>query len=260
MRGQDRPNESARVDSTDSHGAAAGDNKKVDPDASAPLCEKTADDELAQKLVEYQAALVTGREIASTKTGAELDDCGTDAVFQQAQLCLRLLEHVRQTSFRDALGVDGCSVSSIEDSYALLADSIWHNGAGTEASNQPTNADGPPPKDRLRIGRFEIVRELGSGAHGIVLLARDPVLAAQRCTEGASARSLTDRRRAAAICAMRRRQPGFGIPTSWPFTKSASSVRSAISPRPSVMDRHLVSGLPNSPDRCNHDRRPNGYP
>ncbi len=75
----------------------------------------------------------------------------------EAEECLRLIERVRR--------VQGCSRSSADPAF------------------RPVESIGP---DRCRIGRFEIIVELGRGAHGIVFLAWDPAGATAGCTEDAA--------------------------------------------------------------------------
>ena len=75
----------------------------------------------------------------------------------EAEECLRLIERVRRAQ--------GCSRSSADPAF------------------RPVESIGP---DRCRIGRFEIIVELGRGAHGIVFLAWDPAGATAGCTEDAA--------------------------------------------------------------------------
>jgi eukaryotic-like serine/threonine-protein kinase len=120
---------------------------------NGPRVGSPADNEtVADLLIAYDEALRTGRDLPDeTAKEAELEPKARERL-ETAKDCLRLIERVRQ--FRR----NGTKPLSI-----AIASMLKHN---------TYTATG----DLHRIGRFEIMRELGRGSHGIVFLARDPAL------------------------------------------------------------------------------------
>jgi WD40 repeat protein len=112
-----------------------------------------ADDEvIADLVIAFDEALRAGSALPDETTKFAKLDPDVRARLKSAKDCLTLIERVRR--FRQP------------ETQELLPNT---------ATNFPANAytaDGTIH----RIGRFEIIRELGRGSHGIVLLARDPGL------------------------------------------------------------------------------------
>ncbi len=119
----------------------------------------TADDRIAELLAAYDEALANGREPATLVRGDEFAP-DTAAEIHSLQLKLRTLHRVRKTS----------SASSISprprETPATGSEVEPTPFEGMERSDDGT-LPGTLPK---RLGRFEIVRELGSGGSGVVLL------------------------------------------------------------------------------------------
>jgi WD40 repeat protein/tRNA A-37 threonylcarbamoyl transferase component Bud32 len=95
-----------------------------------------------QFLVDYHESLCQSTDSDTTVPAAE-----NNARFESAQLCLRWLEEDRRL-----------------------------REAGGTAHSYPAVSLTPPFGAPTQLGRFQIVRELGSGSHGIVYLAFDALL------------------------------------------------------------------------------------
>ncbi len=105
------------------------------------------DDRFAELLEQFDDGLRNGHELPSSPGGLVEPDGDLRQKVADAAECLRLIERVRRR---------------------------WQDSATNIA---PVSADyfGPAAQgERLRIGRFEILKELGRGGHGIVFLAWDP--------------------------------------------------------------------------------------
>ena len=85
----------------------------------------------------------------------------------RAAACLRLLEQVRLAALAPEDETDWLKVSTVSD---VATD------RRSDAVDESVIAGGSSPLAGLSVGRFQVIRELGSGGHGIVVLARDPVL------------------------------------------------------------------------------------
>jgi eukaryotic-like serine/threonine-protein kinase len=118
-------------------GAAAGDNEDV----------------VAELVIAYDEALRTGNALPDDTATVETLDPKVRERLSSAKDCLRLIERVRQLRRQEAQEPLSGAAASFRQESAYTAGGTIH-----------------------RIGRFEIVRELGRGSHGIVFLARDPAL------------------------------------------------------------------------------------
>lgn len=114
-------------------------------------------EENADWMVRLHEAIIDGKpaELAPE----ELPD---DPLFvEQIRHCLTTLENLRWS----AVETKGEHTSATESLGLAAAHSIDHQAVIQDLAGQS-----------LRIGRFDLVREIGRGGHGIVYLARDPVL------------------------------------------------------------------------------------
>jgi serine/threonine protein kinase len=116
-----------------------------------------AADPFSEMLAAYDEALAGGG-LNTPEPGATLPP-DVRARMQEACACLRLLERAwpraRPAAAPAAPWGQVCNLSENQDKLQTCPH-------GTDVT--------------VRFGRFELVRELGRGGHGIVLLARDPVL------------------------------------------------------------------------------------
>lgn len=112
-----------------------------------------ADDEvIADLVIAYDEALHTGNTLPDETTNeAELDPQVRERL-ETAKECLSLIERVRQLRQKET--------------------EILPGGVAAFFAGNAYSVTG----DLRRIGRFEIIRELGRGSHGVVFLARDPAL------------------------------------------------------------------------------------
>lgn len=105
------------------------------------------DDRFAELLEQRHNRLRSGQESSDDEVEPRVE---VKRQLEEAEDCLRLIERVRRAQ-------------------------IVQRNAAVDPGSPPIGSTGP---ERCRIGRFEIIVELGRGAHGIVFLAWDP--AAQR--------------------------------------------------------------------------------
>lgn len=127
--------------------------------------EREAAERLTTLLADYQACLVAGDISLDEDVGAAGDETIAERL-DRAKACFRLLEEMRSAAIADSRETESGPESPIDPSVPRVTDGP--NGACPPVAPEPPGAP--------RIGRFEIIRELGSGGHAVVMLAHDPVL------------------------------------------------------------------------------------
>jgi WD40 repeat protein/serine/threonine protein kinase len=126
------------------------DSLKVD---ALPVGNEPLSQAIWSRIVEYDEALAAGRslDLHDDDSVRQLSPAGQEQVFEVLD-CLDFLGRVRSQK-RDGKG-------------------------GTEVgrSQGATEGESDPAPPRLTIGRFEVLHEIGSGGHGVVFCANDPIL------------------------------------------------------------------------------------
>ena len=130
-------------------------------------CGASKSEQFADLLIAYQAALVAGVDPPPAAFEAGAADGEMAVMLPRAAACLRLLEQVRLAALAPVGGTDRHEPATLRGATT---------GQHIELAEEWGRADGSSPLAGLSIGRFQVIRELGSGGHGIVVLARDPVL------------------------------------------------------------------------------------
>jgi eukaryotic-like serine/threonine-protein kinase len=131
-------------------------NHKAQGPNRRPVGSPTDDEVVADLMIACDEALRTGTDWPNgtneTAKFADLDPKIRERL-TSAKDCLHLIERVRQ--------------------FRQTETQEWPTGAAAALLHDNAYAAGGTIQ---RIGRFEIIRELGRGSHGVVFLARDPAL------------------------------------------------------------------------------------
>ena len=123
-----------------------------------------SEDRIAELLVAYDDALAHGAEAEFDLSAADLD-AESAAKLESLAIKARAFRRASHTLAMTSGGTRGSTrVEMLKD-----------ESAAADSPGDSVPADGVPESPKA-LGRFEIIRELGSGGSGIVLLARDPTL------------------------------------------------------------------------------------
>ncbi len=150
-------------------------------DASIAAADASSDDQLIKLLWAYDEKVVSGSQVGIDSLLEPDDDLDLDtcARLEQAQAAIELLSWAGPSlAAASAINGHGGQVSSTFSSAAeampICGNAAPNNGP-TELWDALERLSSSSDLPR-RLGRFEIVRELGRGGLGVVLFAYDPVL------------------------------------------------------------------------------------
>ncbi len=149
------------------------------------------DDEFLSSLTRYHALLSAVPSEALPGDMPALPGSASSSRLQRAQDCLRLLHSTWSEEKPGNLPFQPLAVPESADSQG------------------PRGPNG----ERVQVGRFEIVRELGRGAFGIVFLAIDPVLGREVASSFRGRRPSSRPVFAAGSYGKPKRRPPSAIPT-----------------------------------------------
>ena len=136
-------------------------------------------------LIAYQAALVAGVDPPPVTDTLESIDEESAEQLRRARPACDSWSRLRWRQSRTSKAQAQIQTSPIDeqpppDEVAFPTDNgpaEARSGAAAESpAGDASSAPAQRPHSTIRIGRFEIIRELGSGGHGVVVLAHDPLL------------------------------------------------------------------------------------
>ncbi|MFO1000536.1 MAG: protein kinase [Planctomycetaceae bacterium] len=131
--------------------------------------------QLSQLLVQFDEALAECSAPSVVESFAAVAELSSDELkfeFQRGRDCLELLEQLRRRQLGDVGSQCGCSDTETEVAAGVSPGDMQDGlHSGLSLTGCELSESGSP-----RIGRFHLLRRIGSGGFGVVFLAEDPIL------------------------------------------------------------------------------------